>query len=646
MKRTVLTMLNTAAEKYPNVAYLSEKKQNDWISKTYSEANKDSKLMAYGLIESGFQKDDKIAILAEGRINWVVGEYALLKAGCTAVPLSIKLMPEEILFRLNHSDSKAIICSRNLIEKLSPIWAKINHKGFKIIYIEDDIEELRKLQLAFDIEKDILLMNDLIKLGQETQGKNETKMAIISENIQEDDVVTISYTSGTTGNPKGIMLTHLNYYSNSNGAMDYFQIPEFYKSLIILPLDHSFAHTVGIYISLIKGLQLYFVDARGGSINTLKNIPINLKEVKSDFLLTVPALTGNFMKKMQDGIDAKGGIIKKIFDAGVNAGIEINRDGYRKAPLSVKLKNIVAYKLANTLIFPKLREVFGGNLKFCVGGGALLDIKQQKFFYSIGAPVFQGYGLTEATPIISANTPKLHKLGTSGGVINGVKCKIIKTDGTEARVGEKGEIVIWGDNVMKGYYKNQKASDEVLRDGGLYTGDMGYYEEDGFLMVTGREKALLISQDGEKYSPEEIEEAIVNSSEFIEQCMIYNDHKKYTTAIATLNTSKVASYVKKHHITAKKELLKVIKESFHKYKTEAEYKGKIPEKWSPSVFRLVEEPFSEANSMINSTMKMVRFKITEVYKKEIEDMYEPEKDKIADLHNEALLSKLFLHTHK
>ena len=473
-------------------------------------------------------------------------------------------------------------------------------------------------------------------------GKNEAKMKEISANIQEDDVVTISYTSGTTGNPKGIMLTHLNYHSNSNGSMDYFQIPEFYKSLIILPLDHSFAHTVGIYISLIKGLSLYFVDARGGSINTLKNIPINLKEVKSDFLLTVPALTGNFMKKMQDGIDAKGGIIKKIFDAGVAAGIEINRDGYKKAPLGVRLKNFVAYKLADALIFPKLREVFGGNIKFCVGGGALLDIKQQKFFYAIGAPVFQGYGLTEATPIISANTPALHKLGTSGGIVDGVKCKIIKPDGKEARVGEKGEIVIWGDNVMKGYYKNPDASAEVLRDGGLYTGDMGYYEEDGFLMVTGREKALLISQDGEKYSPEEIEEAIVNSSDFIEQVMIYNDHKKYTTAIATLNSTKVKAYVKKHKITAKKDLMKVIKDSFHKYKNEEEYKGKIPLKWTPSVFRLVEELFSEDNKMINSTMKMVRFKITETYKQEIDEMYVSEKDKLADLKNEALLMKMFL----
>jgi len=642
MKRTVLTMLDAAAQKYPNKPYVSEKKENGWVNKTYSEVNKESKLIAYGLLEYGFHAGDKIAILAEGRMNWVIGEYGVLKTGCTAVPLSIKLMPEEVLFRLNHSDSKAIITSRNLIEKISPIWSKIHCKNFKIIYIEDSAEDLKGLNLNFNIAKDVILISELIAKGEQTMGKHNARLHEINENISEDDVVTISYTSGTTGNPKGIMLSHLNYYSNSNGAMDYFKIPEFYKSLIILPLDHSFAHTVGIYISLIKGLDLYFVDARGGSINTLKNIPINLKEVSPDFLLTVPALTGNFMKKMQDGIDAKGGVIKKIFDAGMKAGIEINRDGFRKAPLSVRLKNMAAYKLADTLIFPKLREVFGTNLKFCVGGGALLDVKQQKFFYTLGTPVYQGYGLTEATPIISANTPWKHKLGTSGGVINGVKCKIIKPDGKEAKVNEKGEIVIWGENVMKGYYKNPDASAEVLRDGGLYTGDMGYYEEDGFLMVTGREKALLISQDGEKYSPEEIEEAIVNSSEFIEQCMIYNDHKKYTTAIATLNKPKLATYVKKHRITAKKELIKVVKDSFNHYKSQAEYKGKIPEKWTPSVFMLVEEAFSEENKMINSTLKMVRYKIVETYKNEIDEMYLSEKDKLADLKNEALLMKLFL----
>ena len=261
-------------------------------------------------------------------------------------------------------------------------------------------------------------------------------------------------------------------------------------------------------------------------------------------------------------------------------------------------------------------------MQFCVGGGALLDIKQQKFFYALGVPVYQGYGLTEATPIISANAVHTHKLGTSGPVLPGITCKIVDPDRKELPKGQKGEIAILGDNVMAGYYKNEKASKEVLDNGWLYTGDMGYIEEDDFLMVVGREKALLISEDGEKYSPEEIEEAIVNCSDLINQVMIYNDHKKFTTAIVTLDIPNVKKFVKDRHIADEEVLMKEIKKSFYQFKYEKDYANKFPEKWIPAVFRIVSEPFTEENKMINSTLKMVRYKIIETYQRYINEMYE------------------------
>jgi len=396
---------------------------------------------------------------------------------------------------------------------------------------------------------------------------------------------------------------------------------EGFRTLLILPLDHSFAHTVGIYISLLKGIGIYFVDARGGSVNTLKNIPINLKEVSPDFLLTVPALTGNFMKKITDAIKEKGGFIDWLFNVGLNAGIRINNNGYKKAGLLTEMLNIIPYKLANALIFKKVRSIFGDKLQFCVGGGALLDIKQQKFFYTLGVPVYQGYGLTEATPIISANAVHTHKLGTSGPVLPGITCKIVDPDRKELAKGLKGEIAIKGNNVMAGYYKNEKATNEVIDGEWLYTGDMGYIEDDNFLMVVGREKALLISEDGEKYSPEEIEEAIVNCSPLINQVMIYNDHKKFTTAIVTLDIPNVKKLIKEKHVTDEEVLMKEIKNSFYQFKYEKDYVNKFPEKWIPSVFSIVEEPFTEDNKMINSTLKMVRYKIVEAYQQNINEMY-------------------------
>lgn len=635
-------MLNNAAIEYKNTPYTFQKGDEGYYSKTYFEVKSDSKYLASSLIELGFVKNDKIAILSEGRINWVTGEFSILQTGCISVPLSIKLLPEEVLFRLNHSESKAILVTRNTFEKIIPIWNKIKANNFKIIYLEENKEALNKIeQSVININKDVFIFNDLISKGKTSYEKNKEALNKIESNIEEDDVVTISYTSGTTGNPKGIMLTHLNYYANSNDALNYFQLPTGFKTLLILPLDHSFAHTVGIYISLLKGIGIYFVDARGGSVNTLKNIPINLKEVSPDFILTVPALTGNFMKKITEAINSKGGFVKWLFNKGMRSGIKINGDGFNKGGFIVKLSNYIPYKLADAIIFKKVRAIFGNDIKFCVGGGALLDIKQQKFFYTLGAPIFQGYGLTEATPIISTNATHTHKLGTSGKILPGVEVKIIETDGSEAPQGKKGEISIKGLNVMSGYYKNPKASSEVIDGKWLKTGDMGYVDEDDYLMVVGREKALLISQDGEKYSPEEIEEAITNSSELILQAMVYNDHKKYTTAIITLDIPNVKSYIRRNNITIKDELINSINNSFYSFKKEKEYINKFPDKWIPSKYIIVENAFSEENKMINSTMKMVRYKITETYQNQLDGMYNSENATKNNNNNIITISKLF-----
>lgn len=622
MKRTILQMLKTASKHYAQVTYTGEKKEKGWETKTFLEVEQESNYIGSFLLQNGIAKNDKIAILSEGKSNWITAEYGIVKSGAVSVPLSIKLLSEEVLFRLNHSEAKGIFVSSNTFEKIIPIWNEIQEKNFRIYYLDEDVEPVKKKASDFiKNENQWVSFHQMLTQGKELYVKKPEILHKSIASITEDDVVTVSYTSGTTGNPKGIMLTQLNYYANSNAAMDLFQLPEGFKTLLILPLDHSFAHTVGIYISLLKGISLYFVDARGGNMNALKNIPVNLKEIQPDFLLTVPALTSNFMNKITQGIKEKGGFIHFLFQKGLKAGIEINKNGYKKASFIKKLRYYLPYALANALIFKKVRGIFGGKLQFCVGGGALLDSKQQKFFYALGVPVYQGYGLTEATPIISANTVHTHKLGTSGVVLPGVTTKIVDADRNELPKGEKGELAIKGDNVMAGYYKNEEASKEVLDKGWLYTGDMGYIEDDDFLMIVGREKALLISEDGEKYSPEGMEEAIVNVSDLVAQVMIYNDHKKFTTAIITLNVVAVKDVIKKQNITNTTVLLEEIRKSFYQFTTEKEHRNQYPEKWIPKKFAIVKEPFTEGNKMINSTMKMVRGKITETYQADINKMY-------------------------
>jgi len=640
MKKTVISLLRQAAKQYGDTAYVNQKGDNGWDSKTFGQVLEQAEYFAASLLKCGFNPDDRIAMLAEGRNDWVITEYGILMAGCINVPLSIKLLPEEIFFRLSHAQCKAMIVSANTIEKALLAIEKLEIPDFKLIFIDADITPYISMieNSNLNLEKDILLLNKMYSDGERDFENIRKKLDTIDAEISEDQVVTISYTSGTTGNPKGIMLTHLNYYSNSTDAMTYFQVNEGDRLMLILPLDHSFAHTVGIYACVVRGLSIFFVDARGGGKNTLRNIPINLKEANPHFILTVPALTGNFMMKMKEGVAAKGGLIQKLFNSGLQAGIEMYGDGFRK-PARVSLKKRLIYKITYNLIFKKFQKVFGNNIRYCVGGGALLDISQQRFFAAIGVPVFQGYGLTEATPIISANTPGRHKLGTSGMVLPGIECKISDETGNPLPQGKQGEIVIRGENVMKGYYLNPEATAATIREGWLWTGDLGYFDEDGFLVVVGRQKALLIAANGEKYSPEGIEEAIVNSSDLIAQVMVYNDMRPYTVAVVTLDEQAVSRKIKENNIKSADDLILAIQKSMYRFKELEAYRNQFPEIWIPKTFVIAEELFTEQNQMINSTMKMVRHKVLDKYKDLVESMYTDGGLEPANKHNRNALNK-------
>ncbi|MEN8186273.1 MAG: AMP-binding protein, partial [Bacteroidota bacterium] len=641
-KRTVFKMLNKASEKYADKPYLSVKDDNGWVRTTFSEAKERALQLASAFIELGITIENKVAILSEAKTDWIIAEFAALYAGGISVPLSIKLLPEEIFVRVNHSDAELFIISENTLEKVISQWDKYKNKTLKLIVLDKPSKKISRQckTYGFD-ESQLIFIEDLYQKGKENLDKNLSVIQKIEKRINEGDVVTISYTSGTTGNPKGIMLTHLNYFSNSHEAVNIFKIKENISTLVILPTDHSFAHTVGIYTALVKGLSLHFVDARGGSMNALKNIPINLVEAESNFLLTVPALTSNFINKIKEGIKVKGAFIEGIFNRGLEAAIVRNGDGYTKPGVATQIATYFKYAVAEKLIFNKLRSIWGPNIEFFVGGGALLDIKQQQFYKAIGVPVYQGYGLTEATPIISTNTPYDHKMGTSGKILDNITCKICDDNGKELPKGKKGEIVIKGENVMKGYYKNPEATAEALKDSWLHTGDLGFFDEDDFLVVVGREKALLISEDGEKYSPEEIEEAIVNNSNLIHQAMIYNDHKKYTTALVTLDQNKVKEWIKENKVSSYEGLVKEIKKEMLVFNKQTEFKGKFPTKWIPSQFQVIEKDFSEENKMINSTLKMVRHKITETYQDRINLMYGANAQEKSLGENVKVVKKLF-----
>ncbi len=639
-------MLDEAAVDWANDPYALRKTDQGYLPTTFAQAREKARGFGAWILSRGYAKGDRFAVLGEGSPEWICGEFGLMCGGLISVPLSIKLLSEEIPFRLEHSEAKGILTTHNQFEKVMGALKRLPSGDLILVYLDEDIQWAKETAEKQEFSPDrIFRFSDCVGEGLALLADKASGAAAsldrIAQSAQEDDVVTISYTSGTTGNPKGIMLTQLNYWSNCHDAVALFDDPIHFRTLLVLPVDHSFAHTVGLYTALVCGIALYFVDSRGGGIATLRNIPINLKEANPTFLFTVPSLSGNFMKKIIAGIEEKGGILEKIFKAGIGAGIRWNGNGYQKTSFLTKAGAFLPYHLAKLLMFRKIiRMVFGESIKFCVGGGALLDVKQQEFFAALGVPVFQGYGLTEAAPIISSNTPKKHKFGSSGVIAPSVTCKIMRPDGTEAPLGVSGEITVQGENVMKGYFKNPAATAEALHDGLLWTGDLGYMDKDGFLYVVGRAKAVLIAEDGEKYSPEEIEEAIITSTDLIDQIMVWCDHKKYSCALVSLDTAKLQRYAAAKGLSTPQAILDALVKEFYAFKTDPKAK-KVQGAWIPGTFQIIATPFNEKDGTVNSTMKIVRYKVAEVYRELLEYSYTPEGSTTVNPRNLETVARLF-----
>ncbi len=628
--KTIIQLFEDNVAKYPNNPLLREKKTEAYQTTTYSEAKEHIENYAAGLLSLGIKKGDRMALLSEGRNDWVYSELAMLYIGAINVPLSIKLEPGEIKFRLEHSGTRMIIVSKSQSPKVEAVLEDLPELE-KVIYLDGKASYSGK-------ELD---WQQIYYLGVALNRENQQALIDAKTNVQGNDYANITYTSGTTADPKGIILSHRNYTANVEQALTLMTIPDHFKTLLILPLDHCFAHVAGIYSFIANGASMAFIQMGETPMQTLKNIPLNIKEIKPDILLSVPALAKNFKKNIEKGIAEKGKITESLFNFALNMAYKYNKEGHNKGKgLNVLRGPLV--KLFDKILFSKVREVFGGDMKFFVGGGALLDIELQRFYYAIGIPMLQGYGLSEATPIISANSLLKHKLGSSGYLVKPLDLKICDEKGVELPLGEKGEIVVSGENVMKGYWRNEKATLETIKGEWLHTGDLGYMDKDGFLYVSGRFKSLLISNDGEKYSPESIEEMLVSKSPFIEQMMLHNNQNPYTIGLVVPNNEalKKALSEKGADITTpqgKEEALKLLQQEINHFKKGGKFEGEFPERWLPAAIGVLEEPFTEQNKFINSTMKMVRGKIAEHYKERIDFLYTAEaKNIINSLNLKAL----------
>ncbi len=634
MKRTIIDLFEESVAKYGSKEFLLEKHNGKFEPTTYKESYDRAITIGAGLAAIGIERGDRVSILAEGCNNWIISELGLLYAGAVSVPLSIKLEEaNDLVFRLRHADVKAIFVSSYQLAKVRRILAEL--PDLKHIIVWGDTA----------LEANETSLESIVAKGEEYLKEHREEFMAIGRSLQNDDYATITYTSGTTADPKGVVLTHRNYTANVEQALSVVTIPPTWRTLIILPLDHCFAHVVGFYIMIACGASVATTEVGRTPMETLRNVPVNIKEVRPHFLLSVPALAKNFRKNIETTIRKKGKSTERLFNLALKTSYAYQADGYSKGRgWRALLKPAVM--LFDKILYSKVREAFGGELQFFIGGGALLDSELQRFFYAIGVPMFQGYGLSEATPVISTNAPSEgnHRFGSSGRLVKPLEIKILDEEGRELPVGEKGEIVIKGENVMAGYWKNPDSTADTVRDGWLYTGDMGYMSKDNFLYVLGRFKSLLISSDGEKYSPEGMEEAMVDKSPYIDQVIVYNNQNPYTIALVVPSKENLSRAIEERGIEGDaryQEAAKIIASEVAKYRSGGAFADEFPDRWVPAVIAIADEPFTEQNGLVNSTMKVVRNKVEKHFADAIAHAYTPE-GKAVDNNRNILALKNFL----
>lgn len=620
-KPTIIDFVNEYVEKYQNDTYLREKVDGVWKETSYLKTREDARLLAAGFMAMGLQKGDKVSLLAEARPLWVIAEFGILFAGAVDVPLSYKLESDhDLIFRINHSDSRFIVASEMEIHKVRRVIDKC--PAIEKVFVMDNIP----------LQEGEMYLSDLYEIGkkfiEEHPGELEQRMA----SIGPDDYANISYTSGTTADPKGILLTHRNYTANVAQGASVINIKRGAIMLIILPMDHCFAHVAGLYTMMSYGGSIATVPGKTPQAQ-LRNILPTMKEVHPNVMLTVPAISRTFKKAIENGIKAKGKTTEKLYNIALKNAKKYYKDYYNQGGAQFWRKPFV--KLFDKLIFSKVRETFGGQLEFCVGGGALLDIELQRYFCAIGMPTFQGYGLSEATPIICSNSPGYARFGSSGRIVSPMECTIRDDENNILPNGETGEIVIKGENVMAGYWKNPEATADTIVDGWLHTGDRGYIckEDPRYLYVTGRFKSLLISSDGEKYSPEGYEDNLAVVSKYIDNVILHNNQSPYTIVLVVPNKDALRAAAPGD----KEAQLRLIQADVDSYRKGGSREGQFPEKWLPAAIVVCEEPWNEANGLVNSTAKVVRGKVEAHFAKRIEYAYTAEGKQLNNPQNLAAL---------
>ncbi len=574
---------------------MKHKVEGKYTPISYEEFKEHTDSLAYGLASLGVKAEDRVAIISENRPEWVYSDMAILSLGAIDVPLYPSLTAESVEFIMNNSESKGIIVSNKFqLNKFIKIKDKCKTIEFIIILNEKDFNP--------DL-KNLFTFKQVQELGKKYRKENPDLLKDSIEKVKPTDICTIIYTSGTTGEPKGVVLTHNNILSNVRAALQCFPITKDDVFLSFLPLCHIFERMAGYYTAFSSGGTICYAES-------IETVAQNLIEIKPTIMTTVPRLFERIHSKIIKNVESQPEKKQKIF----NWAIEIGKQ-YAKAKKQKKVSLALAakHKIADKLVFGKLRERTGGRLRFFISGGAALSKDLGEFFEAVGILIIEGYGLTESSPVIAANRVDDYKFGTVGKPFPGV----------EVKIAPDGEILAKGPNIMQGYYKNPKETEATIKDGWLYTGDIGEFDSEGFLKITDRKKHLFKTSAGKYIAPTPIENLFL-ASKYIDQFVLIGDRRMFLTALIVPDFEALKEYADANNIKYTNEIDLTKDERIYKLldvelnqmqRTLANYER-------VRKFALLDRPFTIETGEITPSMKIRRKYIEERYGELIEKMYE------------------------
>ena len=586
--------------KDPSKVMLKHKVGKEYVDITYQQVKSEVELMAHGFLSIGIKEGDKIVLLAENRPEWMMLDFAILGIGAVDVPLYPSLTPNDIGFIVNNSESKVVVVSNKLL--LS-----------KFLKVKDQCPSVENIVVINEKDADnsisgLYSLKQLQKMGEEHRKFSPGLFVEMNSRVKEYDLCTIIYTSGTTGEPKGVLLTHHNIVSNVLSVLEVIEVTHNEVFLSFLPLCHIFERMAGFYLGLASGSQVAFAQS-------IETVPQNMVEVRPTLMTAVPRLFERFHARVIKTVESGSEKKQQIFHWGLQVGkdyVKAKKAG--KIPIALKLK----HKAADALVLKKIRERTGGRLKFFVSGGAALPGPIGEFFEALGILILEGYGLTESSPVIAVNRVEAYKFGAVGKIIPGVQVKIVK----EHPEDHDGEILAKGPNIMQGYYKLPQETAETIKDGWLHTGDIGYIDADGFLLITDRKKNLFKTSGGKYVAPTPIENLFL-ANKYVEQFVLIGDKRTFLSALIVPDYDNLKDFAKANNVEyvdipdliKKKEIIQLYeKEIVNIQKSLASYE-KVRK------FALMERAFTIEDGEMTPSLKIKRKVVEKKYAEEIERMY-------------------------